>query len=264
MFNSIYTKTLYNLRFQLLGWSLGVGFIAFITMAAYNSFSQSGIESIISSVPDSLKPLIGSIDDFKTIPGYIGQQIFGPNGYIFAVVASLLFAFSVSASEEDDGRLQTLLTLPVTRSAVFCQKWLAVMTSIVVVSVAVVACTYLGLQVVGHSTDLSRIMQSAFVFFLMNSTFATIAFSTAMFIGKKGISMAIAAGYTAAAFIISSLAVSVNQLKDVDKLSVLHYYNNPLVMQHGLKFEHVLALSGIIVVVATVGWLRFKQRNIGQ
>jgi ABC-2 type transport system permease protein len=263
MFSSIYLKTLYNLRFQLLGWSLGVGFVAFITMVFYNSFNQSGIESIINSVPESLKPLVGSVDDFKTVSGYIGQQIFGPNGYILAVAASLLLAFSVSANEEDDGRLQTLLTLPVTRSAVFCQKWLAVMTAVAVICIAVVVSTYLGLLVVGHGTDFSRMMQSTLAFFLMNGAFATIAFSIAMFTGKKGLSIAIAAGYTAVSFIISSLAMSVDQLKEVDKLSVLHYYNNPLVMQHGLKLEHVLILAGIIVIVATIGWLRFKRRNVG-
>lgn len=262
MFSSIYLKTLYNLRWQILGWSIGVGFVVFITMVFYNSFNQSGIDSIINSIPDSLKPLVGSVDDFKTIAGYVGQQIFGPNGYILAVAASIIFALSVSASEEDDRRLQTLISLPVTRSMVFCQKWLAVLTAIVAVTIAVVACTYLGLIVVGHSADVGRVMQSAFAFFLMNSAFATITFSAAMFTGKKGLSVIIGGGYAAFSFIISSLALSVDALKNIDKLSVLHYYNEPLVMEHGLKVSDVIILSGIILVVGFIAWLRFQLRNI--
>ncbi|MDX2776135.1 ABC transporter permease subunit [Streptomyces caniscabiei] len=263
MLRSIYLKTLYNLRGQIFGWSLGVGFIAFITMVLYDSFDQAGIESIISSVPESLKPLVGSVEDFKTIPGFIGQQIFGPNGYILAVAAAILMALSVSANEEDDKRLQTLLTLPVTRSTVFFQKLLAVMTAVAIVALTLVACTYLGLLIVHHSVDFTRIMEATFAFFLMNAAFATIAFSAALFTGKKGTSVVIGGGYAALSFLITSLAPSVKELHDIDRLSILHYYNTPLVMQHGLKFDHIAVLVGIIIILATISWLRFRQRNVG-
>lgn len=246
-----------------MGWGAGVSFIAFITMAFFNSFDQPDIDNILSTVPDSLKPLVGAADTFKTIPGYIGQQIFGPNGYILVLVASIIMAIAVSASEEDDKRLQTLLTLPVTRAKVFCHKWAAVMTSVAVVCLALVVGMYFGLLVAGHSADSGRVMQSTFACFLMAGSFASIAFGVAMFLGNKGLSITIASGYAAFSFIISSLAQSVDALKSADKLSVLHYYNNPLVMQHGLDFRDVFILIGIILIVSTIGWFRFKNRNIG-
>lgn len=240
-----------------------MGFVAFITMVFYNSFSQAGTTEFLNSVPDSLKSLVGSVDDFKTIPGYIGQQIFGPNGYLLAVVAAILIAFSVSASEEDDRRLQTLLTLPVTRSAVFCQKWMAVITAVGIMCAVFVASTYFGLLISGHSADFGRLMESTFAFFLLNTAFATIAFALALFTGRKSISILFATAYTGLSFVISSLAASVAGLKTIDQLSVLHYYNNPLVMQYGLKAEHILVLSGVTILVAAIAWWRFRVRNIG-
>jgi ABC-2 type transport system permease protein len=263
MFSSIYLKTLYNLRWQVFGWGAAVGFIAFITMVAYNSFDQEGIDNIVSSVPDSLKSLVGSVDDFKTIPGYIGQQIFGPNGYLVAIVAAIIIPIAVTAGEEDDKRLQTLITMPVTRSAIFCQKWLAVITAMLVLVAALVGATYLGLLIVGHNADFARMMQSALAFFLMNSAFATIAFSVAMFIGKKGASIALAAGYTALSFVVTSLAASVEWLRYADKFSILHYYNNPQIMANGLTTNHLIIMAAIIVVAGTLGWIRFRHRNIG-
>lgn len=263
MFSSIYLKTIYNLRWQIIGWSLGVGFVAFITMVFYNSFNQPNISSFLSTIPDSLKPLVGSVDDFTTIPGFIGQQIFGPNGYILALAAAIMIAVSVSASEEDDKRLQTLLTMPVTRSAVFCQKWLAVLSAMLVICATVVGAVYLGLLVVGHSADASHIFASAFALFLMTSAFATIAFGIAMFTGKKGLTITAASGYAALSFIVTSLAMSVDGLKDADKLSVLHYYNNPLIMQYGLNWTHITTLAAVILAIATISWLRFRHRNVG-
>jgi len=263
MFKSIYLKTLFNLRWQLLGWTLGLGFIAFITMIFYPSFSQANAANFLEAVPDSLKPLIGTVEDFKTIPGFIGQQVFGPNGYLLAIAAAIIIALSVSANEEDDKRLQTLLSLPVTRSAVFCQKWFAIITVLAVISIGLMAFTYLSLFAINETANFGRMLESTFALFLMAATFATLTFSVAMFTGKKGLSILLASGYAAASFIVTSLAASVNQLKDIEKLSVLHYYNNPLIMQHGLKAEHILVLTGIIIVIATVSWFQFRRRNIG-
>lgn len=263
MFRSIYSKNLYNLRWEILGWCIGLGLVVLLTMSLYNAFDQEGIENVVNAVPDSLKSIVGTADDFKTIPGYIGQQIFGPNGYILAIIASILLAFSISGNEEDDGRLQTLLTLPVTRSAVFCQKWLALITAIAVLCLAVLIGLYGGLLVVGQNADFARVMESTLAFFLMNCAFATIAFSVAMFVGKKGLSIAIVGGYAMASFIITSMAPAVSGLKFIDRFSVLHYYNNPLIMQNGLKYSQVATLILITTILATIAWIRFNKRNVG-
>lgn len=265
MFSSIYLKTLFNLRWQLLGWGLGAGLMAFVTMAFYNSFSQSDVSGLLDSIPESLKPIVGSVDDLQSISGYIGQQIFGPNGYVIVLAGAIMIAISASASQEDDKRLQTLLTMPVTRTKVFLQKWLAVLTAAAVICAALIVGLYAGLFTSGNSADFVRVAESALACFLMISAFASVTFGAAMFTGKKGLTILIASGYAAASFIITSLAMSVSAdaLKHIDLLSVLHYYNNPLVMQHGLDAGHALTLAGIIAIVAAVSWLRFRSRDIG-
>lgn len=262
MFKSVYTKTLFNLRWQLLGWTLGVVFIAAITMSLYNSLSQSGINSIIATVPDSLKPLIGSIDDYTTIPGYIGQQIFGPNLYIITIAMSVILALGVTVNEEDDRRLQTLLSMPVTRTNAFIQKWLAVITVIVIVSASVIGGIYLGLLAVDKSVDVSRIIQSTVAFALINATFATITFALGMFSGKRGLTVGLASVYAVACLVLSTLAPATDSLKTIDKLSLLHYYNNPQIMQQGLTTSHMLVLMVICFVILTLGLLRFQRRNV--
>jgi len=263
MFKSVYTKTLFNLRWQLIGWTLGAVFIAFITMALYNSLSQSGINSIIATVPDSLKPLIGSIEDYTTIPGYIGQQIFGPNLYIITIAMSVILALAVTVNEEDDRRLQTLLSMPVTRTGVFFQKWLAVTTVIVIVSASVIGGIYLGLLVVDKSADIGRIIASACAFALINITFATITFAFGMFTGKRGLTMSLMSAYAVACLVLTTLAPATDSLKSIDKASLLHYYNNPQIMQYGLTATHLVALACVCILALGVGLFRFQRRNIG-
>lgn len=262
MFRSIFTKSLYSLRWQLLGWGLAVAFAAFGTMAFYTSFNQSGIDSIVNSVPDSLKPLIGSVEDFKTIPGYVGQQIFGPNVVLLTIIMSVLLFVSVSVSEEDTGRLQTLLSMPVTRTSVFFQKWLAILCIIAAVCTCIVVGLTLGLLLVDKTADMQRVWLSALDAWLMTTAYGMVTYCAAMFTGKKGLTIAIGSGYAAISFFISSLAPSVDKLKTVDKFSIFHYYNNPLIMQHGLNMKHVGVLVAVIAILTFVGWLGFRQRNV--
>lgn len=262
MFRSVYTKTLYNLRWQLLGWAVGITFISAITMALYNSLSQSGINSILATVPDSLKPLIGSVADYTTIPGFIGQQIFGPNLYIITIVMAIIVAIIVTVSEEDDHRLQTLLSMPVTRGGVFIQKWLAALTVITLASASVIVGIFIGLLGVDKTADVYRLLESVAAFILINVTFATITFALGMFSGKRSLTVTVASAYAVACLVISELAPSTDKLKLVDKFSLLHYYNNPQIMQHGLHGTHLLILGAVCLVAITISFIRFKRRNI--
>lgn len=262
MFKSIFTKSLYSLRWQVLGWGLAVGLTAFITMALYNSFNQNGIEDIVNSMPESLKPLVGSVADFKTIPGYIGQQVFGPNIIILTIIMSVLLFVGISVNEEDSRRLQTLLSLPVTRTSVFFQKWLAVILVIAFVSACIVIGLVLGLLVADKTADMQRVWLTAFDAWIMNTAYGLVAYCIAMLTGKKGLTIAAASGYAALSFFVSSLAPAVDKLKDIDKLSIFHYYNQPQIMQHGLNGKHLAVLITVIAVLTIVGWLGFTRRNI--
>jgi len=262
MFKSIFTKSLYSLRWQLLGWGLAVGLTAFITMALYNSFNQNGIEDIVNSMPESLKPLVGSVADFKTIPGYIGQQVFGPNIIILTIIMSVLLFVGISVNEEDDRRLQTLLSLPVTRTSVYFQKWLAVTLVIAFVSACIVAGLVLGLIVADKTADMQRVWLTAFDAWIMNTAYGLVAYCIAMLTGKKGLTIAAASGYAALSFFVSSLAPAVDKLKEIDKLSIFHYYNQPQIMHHGLNGKHLAVLITVVAVLTIVGWLGFTRRNI--
>lgn len=262
MFRSVASKTLYNLRFQLLGWFVSVTAVAALTMALYNSLSQTGIEGIVNSVPDSLKSLIGSVADFTTVAGYIGQQIFGPNIVLLTIIMAVLVCLGVSASEEDDGRLQSLLSLPVSRSKVYFQKWIVLVMFIGVVCLGIAFGIAFGLVVVDKSADWSRITESLLSCWLMNVAYGMVAYAAAMLSGRKSLAIAFAAGYAAASFVISSLATSVKSLSFVDKFSIFHYYNTPQIMQNGLSLRHLAVLVAVILGLTLIGWIGFMRRDI--
>lgn len=262
MFRNVLLKSLFTLRWQLLGWASAIMFIVFLTMVLYPSFSQNGIESIVDSVPESLKSLVGTVADFKTIPGYIGQQIFGPNLYIVSLIMSVLIFMSISASEEADGRIQSLLSFPVSRTKVYFQKVTAASLVVATISITTVAALWPALLIIDESTDYSHVWASVFALGLINIAYGMVAYSAAMATGKKSYALLIGSGYAVASLFITSLAPAVDKLQTIDKFSLLHYYNNPQIMTNGLDGGDILIVIAVIAVLTIVGWLGFLRRDV--
>ena len=262
MFRNVYLKSLYNLRWQMLGWTLGIGFVVFLTVVFFDSLKIGGFGNITKSVPPSLQALVGSLEDFTSIGGYVGQFVFGSKTTMLLVPMAIILFITQSVSEESDGRLATLLTLPVSRTSVYIQKWLAAATVLIVVCLGLVSVTLLAVQLQHASLDLLSLAKSAGTCLLMCLAFGSLAYGLGMAIGRKGLTIALVSAYAGISLIISSLAPNVSQLKFIDHLSILHYYNIPNIMLHGLNLTHTLVLIGVTFICFVGGWLLFRTRSL--
>lgn len=262
MFRNLYLKTLFNLRWQLLGWTCGVAFVAFLTVIFYDSLASSSFGSIAKSVPPSLQALVGSLEDFASINGYIGQFVFGSKIIPIIIPMALILFVAQSVSEEDDGRLGTLLTLPIRRSSVYFQKWLAVATVITVVCAGMAAATLGAAALQHHAVDRHHLIESTVTCLLMCLGIGSIAYGFGMATGRKGLTIMLASVYAGTSLIISSIAPNIDKLKTIDHLSLLHYYNSPNIMLHGLNMTHTVVLAAAVAVTFLFGWFFFIRRSL--
>jgi len=125
MFNLLF-KTLRDKRFFILGWSLGLMFLGFAMTTFFTSFSGGQIDQLLSSMPKALQGLVGNVQDWRELPGYIGSQIFDIRLPIFISILSILLAVSLTVGEEDKGQLRTLIALPISRRKIVFAKWIAI------------------------------------------------------------------------------------------------------------------------------------------
>lgn len=262
MFRNVYLKSLYNLRWQLLGWTLGISFVVFLTVVFFDSLKIGGFGTITKSVPPSLQALVGSLEDFMSIGGYIGQFVFGSKTTTLLVPMAIILFVTQSVSEESDGRLATLLTLPVSRTSVYIQKWLATATVLVIICLSMTVVSLITVRAQHDTIDMLRLAETAGTCLLMCLAFGSLAYGLCMAIGRKGLSIALVSAYAGLSVIISSLAPNISQLKAVDYLSILHYYNSPNIMLHGLNTTHTIVLVAVSVVCFVAGWLCFRARSL--
>ena len=243
-------------------WSLSIIATALLTMAFYPALSQTGIGQIVNSVPSSLQSLIGSAQSFKTIPGYIDQQIYGPNMLILIIAFAVILFISLSVTDEDRGTLQTLLTMPISRQRVYIDKLLAGLTILGIACLCIAIGTFLGLAMIHDHASAPRLLESTFVCWLLSACYGVIAFSIGTAIGKRGITIALASIYAFGSFIISSLAPAVKALHTIDKFSLLHYYNTKPVMEHGIYWGSDIVFIIVSLALIIVSIVIFQRRDI--
>ncbi len=264
MFSSIFLKTIYEKRWFIIGWSLGAAAMAMLTFAFYPSFKQGGFDEVFKNIPKSLQSLVGDPSSYKTVQGFIGQEIFALRIPMVTLVMAIVLFTGLLAGDEDKGTLQTLLAQPVSRRRVLSEKYLAGATMSFVVCAATSFGILLIVPFIHEHVVTVRLAQATVGVWLLTLLFGTVGFAVGAITGKRGLAGGVAGLVTFGSYLITSLVANVNGLKPIEKISPFHYYNNPLIARFGIARHDVLILGLPTLILFIVSWLIFSRRDIYQ
>lgn len=264
MLKSIFTKTIYEKRWMMMWWSLAIILLTFFTLSFFPTFSKnSAFEQSVQDTPEALQGFIGDAASFRTIAGYIDQQVLAQLPFLTLILAVILFT-SLLAGEENEGTLQTLLVQPVKRSRVYFEKLLAGMVVVGVACLALLAGVVIGLLVVNESVNMGRLLLATGMLWLLTLVFGVFGYVLGAITGKRGLSGGLAGVLAFTSLLISTLAMGVKGLRGVDNFSPFHYFNKPSILQYGIELSDVALLGGSVVVMVIIGWVIFERRDIYQ
>lgn len=262
MMQSFFQKTLYQKRWMTLAWALGCATMVGFTLMFYPSLKETNIASSLSKLPAEFSNLVGSLDSFNTVTGYIGQQLFNLRLTMLTVTLAITLFAGLTASDEDRGSTAEQLTLPISRSRLIFEKYAAAATILAVAHLAAIGGVLFVLHFIHESVSLVRLIEVTFAAWLLAMALGSFTFAVGASTGSRGISIGLAAYFTFQMYLITSLAPSVNSLQAVNKLSPFHYYNPGQVMQHGLIMHDTIILMVFITAFTLLGWLMFRRRDL--
>lgn len=259
---TLFLKTLRDKRFFILGWSLGVAFLGFVMTAFYTSFNGGQIDELLASMPPALQGLVGNLQDWRELPGYIGSQVFDIRLPIFLSVLSILLAVSVTVGEEDKGQLRTLLSLPLSRRKVVLAKWLAVVVICGVASFATVAGVEVGLLVIQESLDQQVLLRLGLFTWLVTTALATAIFAIGLSTGKRSLTTGVGIVIAIGSFLMSTFAMSVEWLKDYEWLSLFHYFPATDIAKGAVEWGNVAVYVAMTIILLAISLVLFPRRDI--
>lgn len=258
----VITKTLYDKRWFILGWLVGLAFMAWFVGIFYETFGQSDIlNQQLKELPPSMRSIAGISDNFNTVAGYYGAQIFGKTMPIIGAILGITLGTSL-ATEEENGTLQTLLAAPISRTQVFLSKTFASIVIFGIIFVGLIGGLALSLWQQSLSLDVWRVAQGLGNIWLFSIFFFSLTYMVGAIWGKRSLAIAVGSLVAISGYLLNTMAAGVEALKPYDKLSAYYYYGSENVLEKGLHVGNFGLLALFSVILLIIGGLIFARRNI--
>lgn len=261
---NILTRALYDRRWFLLGWTLGLAVFAIILLVFFPSFKDGFGDELTRNLPAALQGFIGDITSFKEINAYIATQMFDIRAPMLLSIFAIILGASLTVNEEDKGLLRNLTALPVSRTRILLQKWLAVVIITTLALGGLLAGIVAGAGLVGEleQLDWSTLGQLLTMTWLVALALTSVPFFVGLASGKRGLTIGIASLVAIASFILTTFARNVDWLKDPERASLLHYYQPDTLYRQGFDATNIAVLAGVIIALFIIGVVNFRRRDI--
>jgi len=262
MFKTIFLKTLFEKRWMTLWWTLSsVALTVFIVLffpALKDSFGEA-----VKQIPESMRSLIGSAEDYQQLGGYLTIQVFQQMIFL-PIILGVILATGLLAGDENEGTLQTLLTQPVSRSRVYLHKLAASATIVGLVTFGFFFGSWLGALIIGEPINLWRLGQATLMAWVVSMAISVLGFAVAAITGRRALAGSVAGAYAFAMYVVSSLVESVKALRPLDYLSPFHYFNHPSPLKAAFDYGDMLVLLAAGAIFIILGYIIFIRRDIYQ
>lgn len=264
MMRTLLSKTLYDKRWFTLGWSLVIVFTVVLTIAFFPSFTQGDtFEKLSQSAPGQLKGFIGDETSFRTIQGYVAEQLYNMRIPLMLLIMALVLAQGLTVSDEERGTLRTLSALPLSRSRILWEKWLAGIIIFTIVIVAAILSGYLTGLAINETMSLEFSWKVAVVSWLFALAAFSIMYAIGIASGSRSLTLTVGLIIIMGSFILATFGASVDWLKDWQPLSLMHYADTEsIVKNNSLDRLNLWILAGLGALSQLIAIILFRRRDI--
>ena len=255
--------TFISLRWQIIGWGLGVAFYGLVIVPMYETLGAQPdrFPQIIANYPPEFLAFFGAdVNSPITPAGFLGMYAFSMLPIIIGIFA-VIAGSGLIVSDEEHGRLDLILSHPVGRPPFFWGRALGLLGA----ALSIMILGWLGFSILlGRSSLGVTWSQMAVPFlslFIQTLLFSTFALVLSMLLPSRNLAAMISGAFLVISYMISSLSFMNQQLDMVARVLPYHYYQTVLSFQQ-LNLTWLLALLGISLAMTLLAYARFSHRNI--
>lgn len=263
MLRSVFSKDLWDRRRSTLWWVLGMLVLTGWLVAFFPVIRDSDeMQDFITDFPPELLAMFG-IDPatFLTGAGYLQGQLYSFIAPIIVITFAVMAGVAATASEERNGTMDMLLSLPVRRSSVLLQKVgsLALLLFAIVAAIAVVL---LGVNTpLELKLSVEGVIAITMGLWLLGLVFGGVALLIGAFTGNPSSAGGLTAGLAILAWALNAFSSLFDWLEWPSKLSPFSWYIDGSPLINGTTSGLVWLASVTIATVAGAVVL-FNKRDI--
>jgi ABC-2 type transport system permease protein len=249
-------------RGAVLGWGLGLALYAVFIMAFYSTIMESRevFERLIETYPPELLVFFGGTIDFFTTAGFLHVYFFSYMPLVIGIYA-VLAGSGLLVGEEESGVLDLLLAHPISRTALFWGRVLALALS----SLAILLIAFLGFTVMlptsGLEISLGVLALPFITLFAYILFFGLLALLLSFLLPSRRSAAMTAGMLMVASYLVSSMAELDETIEAIARFSPTTYFQGGKAVE-GLEVTWLLGLLAFALLFTLLAWLLFERRDI--
>jgi ABC-2 type transport system permease protein len=273
MTGSIFMETLRRNWRLALYWGLGIGSYALLIILIIPDVDMlKQYADLLQNMPLAMLKMFGAGDSsaIATPEGFLSFVFFTYAMMMLAVYA-VLAGLNITASEEDQGILDVVLSLPVPRSRVVVERLAVYVLFVILIVLLTFVGLWIGIQINASNPngafhiDAGKVLEGSLNLIPVTVLMVALtAFATAL-IRRKGLATGVAALVIIGCYLVDYVgAAATGTLVDqIRALSFFHYFDSSGVMQNGLSWGNIFLLLGLTAVLWIGSVWFFQRRDVG-
>ena len=250
-------------RNAIIGWGLGLSFFPVVYVGIYPEFAEQ--MSMFEDLMDlAIYQAMGiSMAGFE---GYMASTVLNFIPLLLSIYA-IINGTATLAGEEEDGKLELVVTLPTPRWQIVTVKALALAIALLVILIISSLGEALTLASIQDAVETDVTPSGAFFTLLgaypLALTFGMISLFLGAFTPRRRIASMIAAAIIAVSYLGNNLAGMITSLESIENLFLFHYFDaTETAFANGQAAGDLAVLFGISLVAFGLALFFFQQRDI--
>lgn len=255
---SVYMRSLGMVAPATVWWALGfAAFAAWMIVAVHQLADR--LNELLASAPNSV-----ALEVLRNAGGGGSGLNSLLLGAMFELMPVLLMAFAVTqvnrwSADEDEGRLEMVLSTPRARHAVLLARFAALATATVAVGLVTLVAGATAARVAGVSLDPAHLAEATLGMIPLGLLIAAIGYLASGWL-RTAADTGLLSFLLAAWFFVTFVGPDLKWPDATLRLSAFYYYGTPLV--HGLQAANIAAVVVVAAAALTLAALRFSRKDI--
>ncbi|HEX5447685.1 MAG TPA: ABC transporter permease subunit [Candidatus Saccharimonadales bacterium] len=257
--------TLWQKRWSIFWWCVGIIFFIFLTLIFYPTLSHQStqLDKSFGQIPRTAKQLFTDTSDIFSPIGYLSSQIFYLLLPLLLSILAISQGMGLIGKEERENTIEMLLARPISRGRLLLGKAIAGFLVVALVTVLSGLFTALMCRLVSLQVSSVDVLEAAGVVGLLSLTFGAITFMlSALGRAGRGGSIGITAIVGLGGYVLVSLAPSVSWLKWPAKIFPFNYYQSAELLTGQYDWANIIYFVAVIAGCLIIAWSVFRNRDL--
>lgn len=246
-------------------WGVALGAMALLVMAFIPDMEAiKRYEELLKSLPTAVLQAFGFNPDEQMTPeSFLGSFLF-TRFLLLIGVYGVLAGLAVTINEEDDGIMEVVLALPVSRTRLLLERFAA----LAVLALGLVGMMYVGILIGTQASTLElnmgRLLEATLAITPVLWVIIAVTMLLSVLIRHKAVVIGVAAGVVLTSYFLDALggAVTDSILNTLRWLSFFAYADTNNVLRDGINFSTLLVPLALVAVLLAGTVMLWQRRDL--